>query len=224
MPGKRLRLEDREGIERGLRADLSHEAIAAVIGVTATTVSRELTREGARDARGEYCAELAQEAATELAKRPKAGKLVGRLAAVVSGLLQADWAPQQIGAMLPRLYPSEPELRVSHETIYQSLFVQGRGELNRELAAHLRTARTTRKPRGRTERRGKLVGMIPIRERPAEAADRAVPGHWEGDLILGGQGKGAVISLVERRSRFTLFAPLPAKRDKIETRTALTQL
>jgi transposase, IS30 family len=224
MPGKRLRFEDREAIERGLQVELSHEAIAAVIGVVATTVAREVAREGARDADGEYRAELAQQAATELARRPKLAKLVGRLAAIVSGLLGADWSPQQIAAMLPRLYPTEPELRVSHETIYQSLFVQGRGELNRELVAHLRTARTARKPRGRIERRGKLVGMVPIRERPAEAADRAVPGHWEGDLILGGQSKGAVISLVERRSRFTLFAPLPKKRDKIETRAVLTEL
>jgi IS30 family transposase len=225
MPGRRLRAEDRETIERGLLNMLSVEQIAAVMGVAASTVRREIERAAAgREAAGGYRAGPAQQLAVESAKRPKAPRLVGRLAAVVSGLLEADWSPEQIAAMLPRLYPDDPELRVSHETIYQSLFVQSRGELNRELAAHLRTGRSDRKPRGRTERRGKLVGMVPISQRPAEAADRAVPGHWEGDLLLGGQSKGAVISLIERRSRFNLFGPLPAKRDKVETRLVLTQM
>jgi IS30 family transposase len=143
---------------------------------------------------------------------------------VVSGLLEADWSPQQIAAMLPRLYPGDEAMRVSHETIYTSLFVQGRGELRRELAAHLRTGRTARQPRGRIQKRGRLVGMIPISQRPAEAADRAVPGHWEGDLLQGGVGKGAVITLVERASRFVLLAPLPARHRGVETRQILTQM
>lgn len=151
-------------------------------------------------------------------------KLVGALAAVVSGLLESDWSPQQIAAKLPRMYPDDPGLRVSHETIYQSLFVQGRGELRRELTTHLRTQRTARKPHGTTERRGKLIGMVSIRSRPAEAADRAVPGHWEGDLVLGGVGKGAVISLVERSSRFVLLAPLPQRHDAVTVREALTMM
>ncbi len=143
---------------------------------------------------------------------------------MVSGLLEADWSPQQIAVMLPQLYPDDDAMRVSHETIYASLFVQGRGELRRELAAHLRTGRTSRQRHGRAENRGRIVGMVPISQRPAEADDRAVPGHWEGDLLLGGVGKGAVLTLVERASRFVLLAPLPARHRGIETRQMLTSM
>jgi IS30 family transposase len=162
--------------------------------------------------------------ADERARRPKSCKLVGRLGAVVAGLLEADWSPQQIAVMLPNLYPDDDAMRVSHETIYQSLFVQTRGELRRELAAHLRTGRRGRKPRGKADGRGKITGMTPISARPAEVEDRAVPGHWEGDLLMGGVGKGAVITLVERRSRFVLLAPLNTGPRATETRQQLTAM
>jgi IS30 family transposase len=148
------------------------------------------------------------------ARRPKARRLDhGPLREQVWELLRADWSPQQIAAMLPVLFPRDARMRVSHETIYQSLFVQTKGELKRELTAHLRTGRTRRKPPGGGARRHTLgiTDQISIRARPAEAADRAVPGHWEGDLLLGGTGKGAVITLVERSSRFVLLAPLPGR-------------
>jgi len=115
-------------------------------------------------------------------------------------------------------------MQVSHETIYQSLFVQTRGELRRELTAHLRTGRKARKPQGRSDRRGRLAGMVSIRERPAEATDRAVPGHWEGDLVMGGVGKGAVITLVERSTRFVMIAPLPERQGGLDLREKLTPL
>jgi IS30 family transposase len=172
-----------------------------------------------------YRAERAHAQSRERLRRPKACRLADPvLAGVVTGLLEADWSPQQVAAMLPLLYPDDEAMRVSHETIYQALFVQSRGLLRAELAGHLRSGRTARKARGRGERRGRLVGMTPISARPAEAADRAVPGHWEGDLVLGGTGKGAVMTLVERRSRFLLLAPLPATHTGVDTRATLTAL
>jgi transposase, IS30 family len=234
VPGARLTLLQREVIENGLRGGLSQAVIAVAIGKDPATVSREIRRRRhgrmlppARVRGGRplvYRAIAGQRVARANGRRPKPSRLVGQLAAVVSGLLEADWSPQQIAAKLPGMYPDDPGFRVSHETIYQSLFVQGRGELRRELTAHLRTQRTARKPQGRAERRGKLIGMVSIRERPAEAADRAVPGHWEGDLLLGGVGKGAVITLVERASRFVLLAPLPNRRDAATVRDVLTTM
>jgi IS30 family transposase len=167
---------------------------------------------------------VAQVRAQRQARRPKPSKLVGEFALVVSGFLAANWSPQQISVMLPRLFPAREDWRVSHETIYQSLFVQTRGELRRELAAHLRSGRTHRKARGSASGRGKLTGMISIRQRPAEAEDRAVPGHWEGDLLMGGIGKGAVITLVERSTRFVLLAPLPDSHKAIDVREVLTAM
>ena len=142
---------------------------------------------------------------------------------MVSGLLQVNWSPQQVARMLPVLFPDREDWRVSHETIYQSLFVQTRGELRKELTAHLRTGRTTRRAHG-TARPGRLIGTIPISARPAEATDRAVPGHWEGDLLMGGVGKGAVITLVERTTRFVLLAPLPDTHRAIDLREVLTPM
>jgi IS30 family transposase len=167
---------------------------------------------------------VAQRLSDRRARRPKPFKLSGPLALVVAGLLAANWSPQQIAAMLPDLYPDQDGMRVSHETIYRSLFVQTRGELRRQLTAHLRSGRTTRKAQGRNDNRGKLVGTISISERPAEAADRAVPGHWEGDLLMGGVGKGAVITLVERSTRFVLLAPLPDTHKAVDLRAALTPM
>lgn len=234
MPGSRLTEPERLVIERGLRAGLTQEQVAEVLGRSPSTISREVRRGGGpRTSRvgarvmgrpRQYLAVRAQRMASDRALRPKPYKLTGRLGAVVTGLLEIDWSPQQIAAMLPNLYPDDDAMRVSHETIYQSLFVQTRGELRRELTAHLRTARSTRKPRGTVEKRGKIAGMMPISERPAEAEDRAVPGHWEGDLILGGVGKGSIITLVERQSRFALLAPLNTSRTAAATRDQLTAL
>jgi len=242
MPGARLTEHDRGVIERAVGQGLAVSQIAALVGKHRTTVVRELAqgsgsrpdrkpkhragsaRRGASGRSAVYHAWVAQARATELARRPKEFKLSGDLGLVVSGLLQANWSPQQIAQRLPELYPDQDGMRVSHETIYRSLFVQARGELRRELTKHLRTGRTTRKPQGRKETRGKLVGTIPISARPAEAADRAVPGHWEGDLLMGGVGKGAVITLVERSTRFVLLAPLPDTHKAIDLKEVLPPL
>lgn len=240
MPGARLTVHDREVIERGVRAGWSAGRIAEAIGKHRTTVVRELARgSGARNARrarspmpgrrrrpgrpSVYRAAVAQARSDRWARRPKPCKLVGEFGVVVSGLLQANWSPQQIAGMLPVLFPDRQDWRVSHETIYQSLFVQTRGELRKELTAHLRTGRTTRRAHG-TARPGRLVGTVPISARPPEAADRAVPGHWEGDLLMGGMGKGAVITLVERTTRFVLLAPLPDTHRAIDLRQILTPM
>ena len=128
--------------------------------------------------------------------------------------------------MLPSMLPDEPDMRVSHETIYQALFVQTRGQLRRELTAHLRTGRSTRQPQGsgHNRRQRQILAPIPISARPPEIADRAVPGHWEGDLLMGASGKGAVITLVERASRFVLLAPPPARHTAELTRDELTRM
>jgi IS30 family transposase len=155
---------------------------------------------------------LAQARAEERARRPKAAKLAGNdeLRGWVQAKLLKRWSPEQISAVLKAEFPGRAEMRVSHETIYQSLYVQGRGALRRELAASLRTGRALRKPRRKTgERRGKIPGMVMISERPAEVADRAVPGHWEGDLIIGTKSS-AIGTLVERSTRFVLLLYLPA--------------
>jgi len=240
MPGARLTVHDREVIERGLVRGLSYALIAELIGKHRTTVAREVSRGlGSKVSRvvlpapvgrvrwgrpPGYRARVAHGKAVQRARRPKACKLTGTLALVVSGFLAANWSPQQIAAMLPELYPDDDGMRVSHETIYQSLFVQTRGELRRELTTHLRTQRTARKPQGRADKRGRLIGMTPISARPAEARDRAVPGHWEGDLLLGGTGKGAVITLVERSTRFVLLAPLPDTHKAIDLQAVLTPM
>jgi IS30 family transposase len=227
MPGRRLDVREREVIERGVADGWSHAQIAVALGRSRSTVSREVAREARKGPVGRrraYRAVRAQRRADRCARRPKPFRLVGELGEVVTLLLELGWSPQQISARLPELFADRDEMRVSHETIYQSLFVQSRGELRRELTAHLRTQRTKRKAQGRSERRGKLVGIVPISERPAEADDRAVPGHWEGDLVLGAVGKGAVITLVERHSRFVMLAPLPDQHRSIDLQEVLTPL
>jgi len=145
-----------------------------------------------------------------LARRPKAHKLAGhpRLLAEVEAGLARRWSPAQISAKLRVDFPDDDLMRISHETIYVSLFVQSRGELRRQLTAQLRTGRTTRKTQGRAENRGHIKEMINISQRPAEADDRAVPGHWEGDLIMGAHQRSAVATLVERQTRFVMLAHL----------------
>ena len=181
VPGPgRLTLADREEITLGLHAGESFTVIAARLGKAVSTVSREVAANGGRN---EYRAWRAHQRAREQARRPKTPKLAcPELAAQVGRWLAEWWSPVQISARLQIEFPHDPMMWVSHETIYQALFVQGRGELRRELARCLRTGRAKRRPRGRDGRSGHIKDMVMISERPAEAADRAVPGHWEGDL------------------------------------------
>jgi IS30 family transposase len=212
LPGPgRLTLADREEITLGLHARESFTVIARRLGKAVSTVSREVAANGGR---GCYRAWRAQQRAREQARRPKPCKLARpRLAAQVSCWLTEWWSPVQIAGRLRAEFPRDPMMWVSHETIYQALYVQGRGELRRELARCLRTGRVKRRPRGRGENTGQIRDMVMISERPAEAEDRAVPGHWEGDLLIGGNLKSAVGTLVERTSRFVLLLHLPAGRD-----------
>jgi IS30 family transposase len=209
-PG-RLTLADREEISIGLRTGESFTAIAARLEKAISTVSREVAANGGR---GAYRAWRAHQRARARARRPKTCKLAcPQLAAQVTGWLQRWWSPVQISQRLRTEHPGDPMMWVSHETIYQALYVQGRGELRRELARCLRTGRAKRRPRGRGENTGRIKDMVMISERPAEAADRAVPGHWEGDLIIGKGCKSAVGTLAERTTRFVLLLHLPRGRD-----------
>lgn len=185
------------------------------IGRPHCTISRELARNrNSHD--GRYRALRAQRRAEDRARRAKPGKLAQnpRLREfVVEKLTGEQWSPQQISQALRVEFPDDPTMRCCHETIYRSIYIQGRGELRRELAAHLRTRREQRKPQNRPERRkGRLVDTIHISQRPAEAADRAVPGHWEGDLIIGKNAGSAIGTLVERSTRFVMLVHLPKRR------------
>jgi IS30 family transposase len=175
-----------------------------------STISREVKANGGRSG---YRASRADRTSDQRRQRPKVCKLAAspRLQAMVAAKLEQRWSPEQIAGWLKRANPDDPELQVSHETIYRTLFVQSRGALKRELAEHLRTRRRIRRPgngnRQRASGSGNLVGMVHISQRPAEASDRAVPGHWEGDLILG-KGMSAIGTLVERSTRFLLLIHL----------------
>ena len=211
VSGRFLQRWEREEIAVGLAAGLSCRVIAARLapGRSASTVSREVRRNSVR---GVYRAHLAEREAQERARRPKPAKLAvnGELRAWVEEKLKRRWSPAQVSARLEAEFPDRPEMRVAAETIYQSLYVQGRGALRRELAASLRSGRALRRPRrAGQERRGRIPGMVNVTERPAEAADRAVPGHWEGDLIAGRAGKTHVGTLVERSTRFVMLVPMP---------------
>jgi IS30 family transposase len=208
--GRYLSVAEREEIAVGLAAGDSQAAIAERLGRSPSTISREVRRNSR--GRKAYRALAAQGQAQHRARRPKTAKLAGNaeLRGLVQARLKQKWSPEQVSTWLRRQFPDRPEMQVSHETIYQSIYVQGRGALRRELSACLRTGRALRKPR-RTEgeRRGKIPGMVMISERPAEAEDRAVPGHWEGDLIAGAGNKSAIGTLVERSTRFVLLLHLP---------------
>jgi IS30 family transposase len=212
---------EREEISRGVASGESYRQIAARLGRVPSTVSREVARNGGR---GRYRAQLADAAAFGRAQRPKPGKLVTepRLRAVVEAKLALRWSPEQIAGWLPLAYPQDPVMRVSHETIYLSLFVQSRGALRRELQRCLRTGRAMRYPRGKRlpQGRGQLRDVVLISERPAEAEDRAVPGHWEGDLLLG-KRPSAVVTLVERSSRYLTLVALPDGYKAEQVRPAL---
>jgi IS30 family transposase len=222
VSGRYLQFWEREEIALGLAREESLRSIARRLGRSASAISREVTRNGCR---GVYRALAAQAQAEARAARPGAAKLAvnDELRGWVQGKLRMRWSPEQISRRLAAEFPDRPEMRVSHETIYQSIYVQGRGALRRELAVSLRTGRALRRPRRKEgERRGKIPGMVNISERPAEAADRAVPGHWEGDLILGAAGRSAIGTLVERTTRFTMLVPLPGGHDAPATAGALT--
>jgi transposase, IS30 family len=218
----RLSLHEREEIRVGLERGDTLTAIANRIGRAVSTVSREVNANGGR---GAYRAHVAHQAAFERARRPKTPKLgCPRLAGKVAEWLELWWSPEQIAQRLRIEFPDDPMMRVSHETIYMSLFVEGRGQLRRELSRCLRTGRAQRRPRSRIETRGKISGMVMISERPAEVEDRAVPGHWEGDLIIGQGLQSAVGTLVERTSRFVLLLHLPDGREALKVNEAMKAL
>jgi IS30 family transposase len=207
-----LCIDEREEISRGVAGDLSDRVIAAGLGRVQSVVSREIDRNGGRRF---YRAYVAQERADGLVARPKVHKLEAdvRLHGLVAAGLALDWSPQQISARLVSDYPDDPELRVSPETIYQTLYLQARGELRTELKLALRKGRTVRVPHGSTRpKQARIAGMVNISDRPAEAADRAVPGHWEGDLIIGKAGRSQIATLVERSTRFVILARIPHDR------------
>jgi IS30 family transposase len=216
----RLSLDERVEIQLGLGQGRSLRVIAARLGRSPSTVSREVANHGGRAG---YKAVTAHRQAERDARRPKRPKLASpELAREVEARLLAWWSPEEIAAKLRLEFPDRPEMWVSHETIYKSLFVQGRGELRRELHRCLRTGRAQRRHQGRTETRGQIPGMVMISERPAEIEDRAVPGHWEGDLIVGANGKSAIGTLVERSSRFVMLLHLPRDRTAEAVRDAMT--
>jgi transposase, IS30 family len=207
--GRRLSLEERVEIRLGLERGWSYRQIGGQLGRAASTVCREVAAGGGR---GNYRPVSAHERARLAARRPRPRKLADpRLCAEVTARLERLHSPQQIAAWL-RGSGDASLGYVSHETIYKSLYVQGRGELRRELAACLRTGRAARRPRGRLQQRGRIPGMVNISDRPAEAADRAVPGHWEGDLIVGKDGKSFIATLVERSTRYVLLAAVADSR------------
>jgi IS30 family transposase len=207
----RLSLREREEISRGLLAGDSCRVIARRLGRAPSTVSRDVAAAGHRQ---RYRGWRAEETAHRRARRPKIAKLIAvpRLRRAVEQGLRRRWSPQQIAARLVLDYPDDLEMRVSHETIYQSLFVQGRGALRQELTRCLRTGRAQRRPLGRATGSGQLQHMVLISDRPADVEDRAVPGHWEGDLILGKRAQSAIGTLVERQTRFVMLVNLRAGR------------
>ena len=207
----RLRLEEREEISRGVAAGRSIRAIAAGLDRAPSTVSRELRHNGGADA---YRASQADRCAWERALRPKRCHLATypELRWCVAEKLALQWSPQQIAAWLKREFAFDQDMQLSHETIYRSLFLQARGVLKKELMAHLRTRRQLRQAKGGTAKAGlgQIVDAVSIRERPAEAEDRAVPGHWEGDLLSGGNNSH-IATLVERHTRFAMLIKVPSK-------------
>jgi IS30 family transposase len=215
-PG-RLSFTEREEISRGLAAGSSLRAIAVGLGRSASTVSREVAAHGGRN---RYRAAAADKRAWSRATRPKTCKLATNpaLAGVVAEKLQRRWSPQQIAGWLKLTYPDNQQMHVSHESIYRTLFVQSRGALRKELTAYLRTGRVIRRSQGvrLPDGRGGRPGILNISERPAEAEDRAVPGHWEGDLVFG-KHMSPVATLVERSTRFVMLVGLPDGNHKADT-------
>lgn len=232
--GRYLSFQERELIGLWRAQEAGVRQIARRLGRDPGTISRELARNGRSHAQGRrqlrlrpYLASVAQDRAERAARRPKPRKLAGspRLAKVVRKKLKKRWSPEQISAWLAKRYPHDRSMQVSHETIYRALYVQGRGGLKRELVQALRTGRAIRKPRRVTQaggqRRAKVPPELLISQRPAEADDRAVPGHWEGDLIIGKDQASAIGTLVERTTRFTMLLHLPGAHDAVAVRDAM---
>jgi IS30 family transposase len=220
----RLSLVEREEISRGLAGGLSLRAIARGMNRSPSTVCREVAANGGRR---HYRALSAERAARRRARRPKVAKLAAcpRLRAVVEAKLVGYWSPEEISAWLARAYPEDAEMRVSHETIYMSLFVQGRGALRQELHRCLRSGRALRRPKAFTKGgfgQGQIRDKVMISERPAEVEDRAVPGHWEGDLIYG-RRMTCIGTLVERATRYVMLFPLPDGHTAEAVRMALAK-
>ena len=220
-----LTVDERIQIADRLREHASIRAIAAELNRSPSTVSREVRRNAHPG--GAYRPHAAQDRADARRPRPKPGKIARNpdLRAYIQTRLERRWSPEQIACSLRRQYPGRPEMHVTHETIYQALYVQGRGELRRELAKALRTGRAVRRPHRRPDTRTARMPapMVLISERPAEAADRAVPGHWEGDLIIGREGHSAIGTLVERATRYLMLVHLPAGRTPDKVRDALVE-
>jgi len=217
----RLSLTEREEISRGLAVGETMRCIAARLGRAASTVCREVAANGGRD---RYRATSAHRTSRHRARRPKPTKLASnhQLRVVVEEKLELWWSPVQISDWLMDEYGDNEEMRVSHETIYQSLFIQGKGALRKELWRCLRTGRARRRPQGRpASTKGQIRDMVMISERPAEVEDRAVPGHWEGDLLMG-KRQTAIGTLVERWSRYVMLLPLPDGNTAEDVRVALT--
>lgn len=216
---RHLTLHEREEISRGISQCLSDAQIGRLIGRSRSTIWREIARAGGRE---HYRAVAADHKATERARRPQAGKLelFPAITEAVVAKLRRNWSPRQIDAWLKLEFPDDPSMHVSHETIYKSLFIQTRGTLRKELTAHLRSKRQARKPRAHSKSNHghrSIVDGISISERPAEAQDRAVPGHWEGDLILGSHQRSQIATLVERHSRFVMLVKIDSKDTELVT-------
>ena len=216
-----LTLAEREEISRGLARDQSLRAIAARLGRAPSTISREVNRNGGLR---HYRANQADQAAWDRAQRPKPCKLASEpaLSRLVASKLRAHWSPEQIAGWLKRTYPDNENRQVSHETIYRTLFIQARGALKKELQQHLRSPRAIRRSRHASQKgsgRGQIKDMVSIRERPAAAEDRAVPGHWEGDLLVG-SNQSYIATLVERHTRYVMLAKISGR----DTETVITAL
>jgi IS30 family transposase len=216
-----LTLTEREEISRAVVADQSIRSIAKSLGRAPSTISREIERNGGQEC---YRASPAEQAAWDRARRPKTCKLARNrtLARLVAGKLRVQWSPEQIAGWLQRTYPGDENYQVSHETIYRSLFIQARGALKKELLAHLRRTRVMRRSRHHTQKtdnHGRITDAVSISERPAAVEDRAVPGHWEGDLLFGSQSS-QIATLVERHTRYVMLVKVARK----DTETVINAL
>ena len=207
-----LTLAEREEISRAVVAGHSMRSIAAQLGRAPSTISREIKRNGGQEG---YRASRADQAAWDRGRRPKTGKLAANraLARLVAGKLRLQWSPEQVAGWLKRTYPDDPSRQVSPETIYRSLFIQARGALKKELVAHLRRSRVMRRSRHHTQKtddHGRITDAVSISERPANVEDRAVPGHWEGDLLFGSKNS-QIATLVERQTRYVMLVKVAGK-------------
>jgi len=216
-----LTLAEREEISRAVVAGHSIRSIAAQLGRAPSTISRELKRNGGQEC---YRASQADQSAWDRGRRPKTGKLVENraLARIVAGKLQLQWSPEQVAGWLKRTYPDDTSRQVSHETIYRSLFIQARGALKKELVEHLRRTRAMRRSRHHTQKtdnHGRITDTVSISERPASVEDRAVPGHWEGDLLFGSKNS-QIATLVERHTRYAMLVKVSGK----DTETVINAL